>query len=43
MIHYKIGRTDGVDFLWIAAESTHGISHCGKVDDGWHATDAQTV
>jgi len=43
MVYHKIGGTDRVDFFRVTTESTHGISHCGKVHDRRHTAETQTT
>ena len=37
VVYDEINRHQWIDALRIAAESGHGLSHCGQVDDGGNA------
>ena len=37
MVNHQVGRDQGIDLLWIAAQARHGRAQCGQINHGRHA------
>lgn len=38
MVYNQVGRTYGINFVWITAKFQYCISHTSKIDDRWYSS-----